>query len=258
MEQLSSRREYKGLTLRDYISVLLKNAGLVTLVTIVAIGIAVLVTLVSVPKYSVETVLEIGQTKEGSIESPSRIVEKIGNGAYSHQIAAVLGVDDEALPRIKTSHPGDTQILVLTTQASDAQKGKDLLATLTDSIIKEHAPLIESKRAFLSAEIARLERQRQVFEKTLEAGITLDTTAPLNQVLVINSLQSQIAAVHMQAGEDRLGLESIKDTRVIKPATASSVPLGLGLVSAIIVAGILGIIFGMFAVFLREWWRAGE
>ena len=111
------------INLMDYIKVILKRKWLILKIIVGAIIVVGILSLV-MPKYKVDTILEVGVT-EDTLEAPNQLVEKLKNGNYNEAIKTKLNI--KKLPKIGVSNPKDTKLIIISITSSNPEQAKKIL-----------------------------------------------------------------------------------------------------------------------------------
>ena len=259
--------EEEEINLMDYIKVILKRKWLILKITVGVIIVVGILSLV-MPRYKVDTILEVGLMEEFIPEPPNQLVEKIENGNYNEAIKTKLNI--EKLPKIKTSSPKDTRLVVISITSSNPEQAKKILEELENLILKEHQEkfniqkkiLLDSKKR-IENKISSLENEKKILEEKVNYFTNLMATSPspTYQFLLteakenLEKKKSEIESQHLQLNALERKLNSYQATRVIKAPTIPLTPTGPGLGVNIIIGLVLGLFAGIFSAFAIEWWE---
>jgi len=260
--------EEEEINLMDYIKVILKRKWLI-LKIVLATTIGVVILTLLIPKYKVDTILEVGAIEEeATLESPNQLAEKIKNGSYNEAIKTKLNI--EKLPKIKVSSPKDTRLVVISITSSNPEQAKKILEELENLILKEHQEkfniqkkiLLDNKKR-IENKISSLENEKKILEEKVNYFTNLMATNPTftYQFLLteakenLEKKKSEIENQYLQLNDLEQKLNSYKPTRVIKTPTIPTTPTGPGLGVNIIIGLILGLFVGIFSAFAIEWWE---
>jgi len=245
-----------SIKLKDYLRILLRRKFLLLGIICATVAIVGIVSLSGPRVYTVETILQIGQIEGQNVESPVQVVEKITSGAFKELVASELKINAGDLPEIKARFIDNTQLVVMSTDVYDIERGKEILNALSTLITDLHQKQISDRREFFGKEIEQLARKQQIAESTFQKGLNSSSISETTQFLMMNYIQNRIDSLQNQINLDRKALYSINDTRVIKPPTNSLINSRISTI--IILAGMLGLILGIFVVLFREWWDSAK
>ena len=256
--------EQEEINLIDYIKVILKRKWLILKIT-VGVVIAVGILSAVMPRYKVDTILEIGVT-ENILESPEQIVEKIKNGNYNEAVKKKLNI--EKLPKIDVFNPKNTKLVIISITSSNPEQAKKILEELENLILKEHQEkfnlqkkiLLENKKR-IKNKISCLENEKKILEEEVNYFTNLMTTNSIYHLLLTETKEKlekkklEIENQYLKLNALEQKLNSYQPTRIIKAPAIPSSPAGPGLGVNIIIGLILGLFGGVFLAFVIEWWE---
>ncbi len=253
--EYKTKGDQDSMKLASHFKILLNRKLLLLGVVCVVAVIAGVISLTKPKIFTVDTIIQMGQIEGQNIESSIQVVEKINNKMYHESIALQLGVSVGQLSEIKAKDVDNTQIVKISTDVQNVEKGKEALSALTDIVIKEHQRIILNKRNFLEKELAQFVRRQKIAEDMFQKGLESAGVDETAKFLAMSSIQSKINSLQDQININYKILNGISDTQVVKSPNISFVSVGLKLSTAIILGGLFGLFVGIFIVFLREWWE---
>lgn len=257
------------INLIDYFNVILKRKRLIFLVFVLAVVGAGVFSYFSPKIYRTETVLEIGHKRgveEGIIEDPIQIVEKIKLGIYEKLVRVSLGIPEENL-EIKAENPEGTRLVKIEVESTNPKLTKMILEEINDLILSNHRELIRVEKELFKNDIEKLrtkiislkeeKEHLKVQVGTLERVPLQEQTVPFQFTLFslkerLEVRKQQIEGVYLRINSLERLLESIQPTKVIKAPPIPEAPIKPRPVLNMFIAGILGIFFGTFLAFFRE------
>jgi uncharacterized protein involved in exopolysaccharide biosynthesis len=228
--------EYDEIDLMDYVRVFLKRKWTIFGIFFGAIIIAGILSWYLPKVYKIDTLFEIGQIGEQSIENLATLKEKIVSDTYGILIREKLGITEKDYPKINIENPGGTNLMLIEIDSKEPSKAKLILDEMSNLILPAHQKKFEEQKAQIEehlketeAELTLLERQKVYSDQ----GI-----AQLR--IIVSDLKEQI--------------NSATSTKIIKKNTISERPIGSSPVLYIVIAGVLGAFLGIFLAFFQEWW----
>jgi len=224
--------EGQEIDLVDYIKVILKRKWIIIGVTIGAIIIAGISTLLLPKTYKVSAILEIGQISTFVPETSIQLQEKLNRGSYNELLREKLNIT--SIPGIEVSAPKDTNLVVMETITKNPQEGTKVLEALSNIIIDEHGKLFGEQKKFIQEDIRKEELKIAILEKS--------KSLPELQYLYVEHLS--------RIDELKNELATANPTRLIKaPSEAFS---SQNILINVVIAGILGIFIGTLIAFFQE------
>jgi len=256
--EYKSEGSHDSFKLINYIRILLRRKFFLLGIILVTIGAVGIVSQIGPRIFTVETVIQIGQIEGQNVELPAQIVEKINDRTYSDSVALQLNVSVRQLPEINAKYIDNTELIRISADVQNIDNGKEILNALSTGIIKDHQITISERRDFLEKEIAQFTKRQQIAENAFGKGLNSTGMTESAQFLIMNSIQSRIDSLQDRINADRKALYGTVDTQIIKAPTDSSAPSSPRLPTIIILAGIFGLIFGIFIILVREWWDSSK
>jgi len=120
--------EEQEIDLVDYIKVIMKRKWVIIGITIGAIIIAGISTLLLPKTYKVSAILEIGQISTFVPETSIQLQEKLNRGSYNELLREKLNIT--SIPGIEVSAPNGTNLVVMETITKNPQEGTKVLEAL--------------------------------------------------------------------------------------------------------------------------------
>jgi len=242
----------------DYIKIISKRRWLILGFLLVFLIITGILTFLLPTEYKAETLIEIGGAGNELWESPTQIVEKINSGVYGDYLG------------IKAENPKNTNLVKIEITSKDKEDATKALENISESILRSH----ESRKAFIKAagkrDVESLQAKLDALEeKKKDLGVQLDILEkipPYQQTITIQlalfdirdrveTKEGQIESLYLKIGSIQKSTEDIFSTKVIKEPTISIRPIITRILFNMVVAGILGLFFGIFFAFGKEWWN---
>jgi len=250
----------------DYLEVIIKHRWLILAIFGIIIVTAIILNLVAPKVYQGTAILEIGQIgtlvpKTGQvvselIESPAELVEKINQGVYSD---LVVGRKEKPLIRISSAVLGETSFIEVKIESTNKQLIRKALNNLNQVILKQHQLKVSAKQNILNDNIRNLEQkvnsleqERKILEQDIQKLTGSERYALLN---LLEVKKQEISETKSKINELKNALTKIESTKVIKSAQVLDRPIRPKVAQNLTISGILGLLIGVFAAFIKEWWK---
>lgn len=219
----------------DYVRVLIKKKWLILGITLGAAVLAAVLTMTMPKTYEVNTILEVGKTGDGLIETPGQLAEKIKNGNYNALIKSKLNL--ETIPSLEAQNPQNTNLVIVSLTSPNPQEAVQILNELNNNILAEHQKILNEKEAVVNENI-----------KDTQAELIFLETQKEDSDEGIASLRAELSRL-----KDKLN--SFELTKVSKAPVAPEKPTDSNLILNVIIALVLGLFIGIFVAFIRNWWE---
>jgi len=279
MENQSNRAvsDYEEIDLKDVVKILIKRKKMIFGLALAGAVIAAAITAISPKIYSITMLMENGKIirneAEQSVESVLATKEKIENGVYG------------GFSQMKITAAKDSNNLLFRIESGDPQEAKKNFEEIAAAVIADQQKeidvfhgniaraiglkqgekkLIEEKIASLEAERKIYENKIAILEKTTYAASDLGA-----QVLIVDA-QSRLEAIKREIFDYQSITTAIdgeifklqsQDAKVKSAAVVNS-PEAAEQSSKIIPNAVLGMVLGLmagvFLVFIINWWRQPE
>ncbi len=224
--------------LKNYIRIIARYKKLIVSIFLISVIIIGIFSLFLPKVYKIDTLLEIGNFKEEkAIESPEILAINIKEGKYRVLVSEMLDISETEYPEIKTENLNKTNLLRIEILSVNPKRDKEILDKKIEIILAEHEKKLEEKRVNIERKIAEIQESLN-FLKTQK--IYAD---------------EGIASLQITISDLREELNFIQETKVIKQPTISEKPIRPRIAVNMIIAGILGLFFGISFAFGKEWWK---
>lgn len=238
----SLNKDYDEIDLRDVADVLVKRKKIIIFCTLAALGVALAASLMMPKIYRVQTALEIGTVDGGVlVESIVQIKDRVDRGYYSE----FLKKEDTAIYPIKTANTAGSDIITLAVESPDRESALSFLENIGQMIIAEHNKLTAARRQFIDSQIAAAEFNSKDISASIKAP---SQECSAEKYLAINNLESHILNLKFVRTQ-------ITDTAIAGASAAPETPVKPNIKLNAVMAAILGLFFGVFAVLFGNWWR---
>ena len=220
------------INLIDYIKVVIKRKWLILGITLTAVLIAGIASMVSPKNYEVSTTLQIGNTTD-ILESTAQVAEKIKSNAYKNLLEEKLNIEN--LPEIKTETPQNTNFVSIIIETDNPEQAKQILDEINSLVLLEHQEIFNKRESQIKENI-----------KEIQDELTLLGTK--------KEYSEGIAELRIRLSDLKSALNVFQPTKVIKAPIVPKNPSGSSLILNIVIAIVLGLFIGVLAAFIKEWW----
>jgi uncharacterized protein involved in exopolysaccharide biosynthesis len=236
--QKMQNNDYDEIDLRQLANTLVKRRSAVIIFTITAAVIAFVISIAMPKVYRTQIALQIGTVGGVPVESVIQIKDKIDQKLYSSEAS-------DRSSAIKTSNIAGSNIITLTVDSSDRQKASELLGSIGQSVIDDHAKIIAAHRASIDSQILTTNSDIKDINVSIK---TPNQECSTEKYLAISNLESRVANLEFAKTQ-------IKDTVSIGTPVANEAPVKPNVKLNTVMAAILGLLFGIFAVLVGDWWK---
>ncbi|HPZ74625.1 MAG TPA: Wzz/FepE/Etk N-terminal domain-containing protein [Candidatus Pacearchaeota archaeon] len=221
------------INLIDYIKVVIKRKWLILGITLTAVLIAGIASMVSPKNYEVSTTLQIGNTTD-ILESTAQVAEKIKSNAYKNLLEEKLNIEN--LPEIKTETPQNTNFVSIIIETDNPEQAKQILDEINSLILLEHQEIFNKRESQIKENIKEIQDELTLLETKKEYS-------------------EGIAELRIRLSDLKSALNVFQPTKVIKAPIVPKNPSGSNLILNIVIAIVLGLFIGVLAAFIKEWWE---
>jgi len=221
------------INLIDYIKVVIKRKWLILGITLTAVLIAGIASMVSPKNYEVSTTLQIGNTTD-ILESTSQVAEKIKSNAYKNLLEEKLNIEN--LPEIKTETPQNTNFVSIIIETDNPEQAKQILDEINSLVLLEHQEIFNKRESQIKENIKEIQDELTLLETKKEYS-------------------DGIAELRIKLSDLKATLNVSQPTKVIKAPIVPKNPSGSNLILNIVIAIVLGLFIGVLAAFIKEWWE---
>ena len=221
------------INLIDYIKVVIKRKWLILGITLTAVLIAGIASMVSPKNYEVSTTLQIGNTTD-ILESTSHVAEKIKSNAYKNLLEEKLNIEN--LPEIKTETPQNTNFVSIIIETDNPEQAKQILDEINSLVLLEHQEIFNKRESQIKENIKEIQDELTLLETKKEYS-------------------EGIAELRIKLSDLKATLNVFQPTKVIKAPIVPKNPSGSNLILNIVIAIVLGLFIGVLVAFIKEWWE---
>lgn len=221
------------INLIDYIKVVIKRKWLILGITLTAVLIAGIASMVSPKNYEVSTTLQIGNTTD-ILESTSQVAEKIKSNAYKNLLEEKLNIEN--LPEIKTETPQNTNFVSIIIETDNPEQAKQILDEINSLVLLEHQEIFNKRESQIKENIKEIQDELTLLETKKEYS-------------------EGIAELRIKLSDLKATLNVFQPTKVIKAPIVPKNPSGSNLILNIVIAIVLGLFIGVLVAFIKEWWE---
>ncbi len=222
------------INLIDYIKVVIKRKWLILGITLTAVLIAGIASMVSPKNYEVSTTLQIGNTTD-ILESTAQVAEKIKSNAYKNLLEEKLNIEN--LPEIKTETPQNTNFVSIIIETDNPEQAKQILDEINSLILLEHQEIFNKRESQIKENIKEIQDELTLLETKKEYS-------------------EGIAELRIRLSDLKSALNVFQQpTKVIKAPIVLKNPSGSNLILNIVIAIVLGLFIGVLVAFIKEWWE---
>jgi len=223
------------INLIDYIKVVIKRKWLILGITLTAVLIAGIASMVSPKNYEVSTTLQIGNTTD-ILENTAQVAEKIKSNAYKNLLEEKLNIEN--LPEIKTETPQNTNFVSIIIETDNPEQAKQILDEINSLILLEHQEIFNKRESQIKENIKEIQDELTLLETKKEYS-------------------EGIAELRIRLSDLKSALNVFQPTKVIKAPIVPKNPSGSNLILNIVIAIVLGLFIGVLvaSAFIKEWWK---
>jgi capsular polysaccharide biosynthesis protein len=284
-----SEMQEEEIDLREYINVLLKRKGIITLIFLIAVITAALVSyFVLSPVYQSSTVFSVALMDN---RPPTTIVAQVENNVPIIKIHEALEVmnsnfildevikrsginisSNQLRARIEVKNIKNTNFIKVSVKADSPEIAKELAENIVKAFIEknqnkytEKITLIEERIKISEQDIAEFEKSIREIENAMEKITTskdLSETERYFQTSLLLNLSSNEKNLYnnliFQINTLRERLNNCQDFGIISYAQLPTAPIKPNKKLNILIAGVLGLCVGIFVAFFLEFWQKGK
>ena len=292
--------EEDTIELIDYLRVVWKWKWFIIILTIAcAIGAGIIS--FSLPKiYEVSMMIEPGvididnNSKPIFLDSPSNIQSKIDSQAYNSKIYTRLNADPKKLElNFKTVQPKNSNILKISLEMEDVNKGIQSLSTLFNNLIEEYQHYCDYRKSGIDQQIAmnklqldisldeknylkqeisivkanndKIIKERNMVLKKMDSSsdklslliysnIVQQNISQINHLNIrINILMSEVERIKSEPEILKIKRQSIANIKLIQPPQSSIYPIKPKKKLNVILAFVVGLFIAIFLAFFIEY-----
>jgi len=213
--------------LESYLMVLIKRKWVFLCVFALFLGGSIIVSLLCPKIYRATAVLEIGSLHGSFVENPSQVANAVNAGVYGNY----SGLEAEAIK--------DTGFLRISVESKNIEETKTILEKVSGAIVSAHKEKLEEKRERFITENELLEQRIRVLRAYVREFFD----------------RIELFKYEDKLSQRKQGLETLKETKVLKAPKPDLSPANSSLSSNIGVGIFLGLLFGLFSAFAVEAWK---
>jgi uncharacterized protein involved in exopolysaccharide biosynthesis len=285
-QEYQKYQEYEEIDLREMVLFLAKKKWFILAVAVFFILGAVIYSAVAPKVYKIENALEvglmIGPGGAQAIESPVQLKGKLDNDIYGQKVRESLKISQSKYPKIKTENLKDSDIISLKIESSLTDQNKKVLEGINSLVIGDHEKILSVFKRELQDSIAvekksieriqnkikSLESEQQTLGDKIAAlqKVLLSSYDPGIQFIILDTKQQlenkkqEIENLYLaiNASQDTINsleydIEKSRSTFAIKQPSVSEQPVGPRILLNSVIAGMLGLMVGVFLAFFLEW-----
>jgi uncharacterized protein involved in exopolysaccharide biosynthesis len=260
----SPSRDYYDdeIDLRDLILVMWRYRKFIVGIFLASLLIGAVVSFAITPVYQVQAKISIGNYAVDSESSEPQMTPET-----AREILLSSDLQDEAWGKgtnaggLSVTLVDNTNILDITLDTSDPQQGEALLNELINLFDEKTGEQYERSIELVNAELQRTERELQEINKSIDQTRELlenTSASQIQQVGLLDTL-SRFLQQRDELSEKKLQFEQklnmIESMRVLGKPEASSAPISPNKKLNIVVAGVLGLMAGVFGAFTVDYFR---
>ncbi len=264
--------------LRDLLLVLWRYRKVIIGIFLVAVVAAAALSFMLPPVYQVKTVISLGSMSGGtgqpiSVISPAEAVEMLESGDLFREAVAGVGLDmsdpvvSSCEDGLKVEPVKDTNLVQITLETRDPAKGQEILDELIKIFAGEVGEGFNEQRKLVEGELERVQADLADVEKNIEStkdalNALADSAGELSTELQRAGLLDALSRsqdLREKLLDKKLSLEqslsSYRGIEVIEKPGVPTAPVRPRKMLNVAVAGVLGLMVGVFAVFALEYFR---
>lgn len=259
--------------LRDLVLVLWKNRLLIIAIFVAAVLAAGIISFLMPPVYSVSTIIALGNFDDPVYTKPASAKEVLLSDELLLEVINQLKLDVPPekfrafKEKIKVEPVKDTNFLEISMETEDKQEGKAILEKMAQLFTQRSASVFQEQQKLVSNQLKtiqeRLSAVDQDIAQTREILKNIENAAGLSSVekdlrrsRTIEYLQGE-EAQRLDLLDRYLSLQKelnqLKDVEVIRGVREPVHPVKPRKTLNVAVAGVLGLMVGVFAALIREY-----
>ncbi len=254
--------------LRDLILVLWNWRKLILVIFLVSLLIGTVFSFAVSPVYQVQAKVSLGNLSDKSGTQPLISPE------VAKEILLSSGFKEDALDEASSKVQGlqvtpvsGTNILVISLETNNPEQGEVILNKITDCFIEQVSVEFEQQQNLIDSELKRIEAEIAEVNSNIKLNRELlknistsemSNAVEVQQVRLLDTLASfsnQREGLMDKKLKLEQELESNKDAEVIEQAAASSSPVRPRKKLNIALAGVIGLMIGVFAAFTVDYFK---
>ena len=266
--------------LREYINVLLKRKVIIILIFLIAVITAALVSYFvaispSPPIYQSSIVFSVAQIDDRAVVNITEALEIMRSSVLLDKVIERMGLEISAVQlksQIEVKNLKGTNFIEISVAADTSEKAKSLIENVIEVFIKqnqieyqERVKFIEDKLKILEEQIAEFKKNIQEIEKTKKKiAVTEELSEGERQFQISLLLSSSVTERNLynnlinQANSLNASLKNCEDFKIINNTQIPILPIKPNIKLNILIAGVLGLLIGIFVVFFLEFWQKGK
>lgn len=287
---MDKQRAERALMADDEISllelweVLVRRRKTLTVVLVLCVLIGGVIALSSVEQYEYSTTVELGQIVSGDdgvkpVEPVSMAQAKLNAHYIPQAINAMRSIGEGFVGEVDVKVPRGSELLVLNSKGAltDEEVIHKLHTSITESMKSDHDVLTNDTLSAVKKEYALLESQVKDDESRVaglkttgadleeklssfqseNSGAIYNPEAGLLQAVILNTTAIMTGERYLLDYQSRMRVIKIKlaqitPTRVESVATRAQKPLGIGRLTTLLLAVVMGLFVGVLAAFFHE------
>lgn len=261
------------ITLHEILGVITQHKYLVISFPLIAIVIALVVASALKPQWEAVALIRIGQigSQQQLIEPTARVIERIKLEGFKISVLTKLGLPTNRenaeselyLDKLKIEVGAASDLIRITTRGHSPEQAKQFAEATLSKIAEQHAELVEPSIKRLTEQIQQLRKQlafetsqQEITKRTLAKNLHAQDKFMGNVVLanVISQRDEGIRSLkwELQNSEDQLDPLKTYPTSFLQGVYVVDKPVMPAIKWIIPLAGISGLLAGLFIVFLRN------
>ncbi len=264
--------------LRDLLLVLWRYRKMILGIFLAAVVVSAAVSFMLPPVYQVKAVISLGNISGNTgqpttVISPAVAKEMLQSGDLFREAVVSAGLDlSDPLIRsykegLKAEPVKDTNLIQITMETRDPAKGREILDKMVAIFARKGGEGFNKQRELTESELKRVKADLTDVEKNIKstkdaltalAGTAGELTAELQRARLLDAL-SRFQDQRERLLDKKLSLEqslsSIQGIEVIEKPAVPTAPVRPRKKLNIAVAGVLGLMVGVFAAFTLDYFR---
>jgi capsular polysaccharide biosynthesis protein len=270
MENQQDNQE-EEVDLRKYVKVIIKRKRIILSVFLISVIISIIAALKMPKVYEINSTIQLGSINELLIKKEeAKAIMLNQNSLLTITNALGLKTSIESLQEsIKISDITGTNLLKIKITHSDVDTAIKMneaitkpLITQGQAIYQEHLIIVKERLDELDAEIKNAEsdisRTQTLMSGLPSASNISQSDVSLRIILLQNTLpnyENNLSMLRGQRNDLKLLLSNSKNFSIFDPSIKPKNPLGTNKKQGVFVAGVLGLLLGVFLAFILEFWQ---
>ncbi|MAG44550.1 hypothetical protein CL633_01540 [bacterium] len=154
----SQYQDQDEINLANYVKVIFKRWKSIFLIFVTVVLAGFLFTITQPKIYRTNTILELGQTEKGLLESIDQLIGKINNGIFNGKYGVI----------IRAENFQNTSLINIISESQDPEKSKNALEEVSLIILKEHEQKSEIQKQLIQNDILKLENKTSLIDENIQ------------------------------------------------------------------------------------------